>query len=310
MALILTILFGTAIHIVEPDGFPTIQDGIWWAIVTMSTVGYGDFSPETAKGRMVGVFLILTGAGVLSAYFVSLSSATVTNQNALMDGKKACSSKGHIVIVGWNERSKEVINQLKALGHKRPIVLIDSTLDQNPYSDHRIHFIKGRPYIDAELKRANVQEADYLLITADQNKNEVQADMHTIMTLLAAKGLKQNVYCVAEILRNEQMANAKRAGADEVIQTNRQTSYIMINSLVSHGISDTILSMLNHLKGGSLQYMSADPEWAGKTFHELCIHMLDDRKLLLGIKKGEETMVNPPLSLHISEDDKLLVISD
>lgn len=310
LAMVLIITFGVTIHVVEPETFPTVHDGIWWAIVTTSTVGYGDYSPASPKGRAVGVLLILFGGGVLSAYFVSLASATVTRQTAYSEGKAGFGREGHIIIVGWNERSKEVISQLSKVERKRPIVLIDQTLTQNPYTDHRLHFIKGKPYIDAVLLKANVAEADYMLITADQHKNEIQADMETIMTLLAVKGLHPELYCSAEILKAEQIANAKRAGANEVIQTNKQTSYIMMNSLVSHGMSETILSMLNHLKGSNLRFIPVEEEWGEWTFQRLSAALLEQRQLLLGIRDGEETEVNPPLHRKVKKGQQLLIISD
>jgi voltage-gated potassium channel len=57
-----TVLIGGAFFsLVEPDA--DWVDGIWWAIVTLTTVGYGDFSPETLAGRWVGAFVMAGGIG-------------------------------------------------------------------------------------------------------------------------------------------------------------------------------------------------------------------------------------------------------
>jgi len=53
---------------VEPTAFPTFWDGTWYSITTITTIGYGDIVPHTAAGRVISVFLILSGislAGVL-----------------------------------------------------------------------------------------------------------------------------------------------------------------------------------------------------------------------------------------------------
>lgn len=60
IVIFILIAFGTIIHFIEPDNFPTIFDGIWWAIVTTSTVGYGDFVPGTVKGRIIAMLLIFS----------------------------------------------------------------------------------------------------------------------------------------------------------------------------------------------------------------------------------------------------------
>ena len=53
---------------VEPTAFPTFWDGAWYSITTITTIGYGDIVPHTIAGRVISVFLILSGislAGVL-----------------------------------------------------------------------------------------------------------------------------------------------------------------------------------------------------------------------------------------------------
>ena len=60
--LTVTVLVGGALFsLAEPDA--DWVDGIWWAIVTLTTVGYGDFSPETLAGRWVGAFVMAGGIG-------------------------------------------------------------------------------------------------------------------------------------------------------------------------------------------------------------------------------------------------------
>ncbi|WP_409251801.1 potassium channel family protein [Bacillus sp. SCS-153A] len=301
--------FGVLIHLIEPETFPTVFDGIWWAIITTSTVGYGDYVPLTAAGRILAMLLILLGAGFLTTYFVTLATSTVRTQNAYLEGRVSFMGKNHTIIVGWNERSREIIDQLTSFNNQQGITLIDDTLKENPYKNLNIHFIKGQAFRDNILMKAGIKEASIAVITADQNKNEMDADMNTVMTLLAMKGIVPGLYCVAEILTSDHIANAERAGADEVIQTNKQTSYIIMDTILSKGMSTTILELLNHLKGNNLKVINTCPEWCEKSFSELSSTLLKKNIILLGIKKGERTIVNPPLETVVHPEDGLLVIS-
>jgi voltage-gated potassium channel len=58
---LLSLLVGNLVFIAEPDTFGNAFQGLWWSLVTMSTVGYGDFVPHTVMGKVLGGFLILTG---------------------------------------------------------------------------------------------------------------------------------------------------------------------------------------------------------------------------------------------------------
>jgi Ion channel len=66
---------GGCLSILEPQ---TVKggygDGIWWAIVTASTVGYGDISPSTPAGRLIAVALMLVGIGLMSTLAASITA--------------------------------------------------------------------------------------------------------------------------------------------------------------------------------------------------------------------------------------------
>jgi voltage-gated potassium channel len=306
-AIMVFLIFGISIHYLEPDTFPTIFDGIWWAIITASTVGYGDFVPHSFLGRLTALILILIGVGVVSSYFGTLAAAAVTKQDALAEGKIAYKGKGHIIIIGWNERSRELVNKLTKMPFPKMIVLIDETLEENPVASRFVHFIQGKAHVDDTIVKSDINNAEKVLITADRGNNELQADMNSILTLLTIKGLCPNVKCIVEILTAEQVINAKRAGADEVIQSNKLTSVFMVNSLHTGG--DGLLSkVVNELEESRVATDAISDKEIGKSFRELCQAKLTEGFVVVGIKRGEETLLNPPHSLKLEETDMLLLI--
>ena len=105
-----------------------IFDGIWWAIITASTVGYGDYVPHSIVGKVIGILLIITSAGFLSSFFIALATTAATRQNHHLEGKTRFKGSDHYIIIGWNERSREIIYSL--INEKRliSIALIDETL--------------------------------------------------------------------------------------------------------------------------------------------------------------------------------------
>jgi voltage-gated potassium channel len=74
VTLLLGLLAGFVVTLVDRKDFPTFGDGVWWAIVTLGTVGYGDIVPHTAWGRVVGSFVIVVGVT-----FIAFLTATVTS---------------------------------------------------------------------------------------------------------------------------------------------------------------------------------------------------------------------------------------
>jgi len=78
MALIFGVvfMFGTSAYLLEHatnPAFSEIADGLWWAFVTLTTVGYGDIYPITAGGRIVGVFTMVFGIAIYSLMIANLT---------------------------------------------------------------------------------------------------------------------------------------------------------------------------------------------------------------------------------------------
>lgn len=68
------------IQLLEPS-INTYTDAVWWAIVTSTTVGYGDISPETVLGRLIAVFLMVFGIGLLGLVTSSVASYFATTKS-------------------------------------------------------------------------------------------------------------------------------------------------------------------------------------------------------------------------------------
>ncbi|WP_062233305.1 potassium channel family protein [Fictibacillus sp. FJAT-27399] len=223
----LMILFGVLIHFLEPKNFPTVFEGIYWSVMTAATVGFGDYVPKSFIGRFMAILLVFFGGSFIAFFTVHAASAVIKRQNKFKEGKLMFNGTGHLCIVGWNERAKQTISTLAKEPTRLTIILIDSSLNENPLSNQGVLFIKGSPAQDQTWEMANIKQAKAVLLTADQNMKEAEADMHTILSIITVKGLNPTVHVMAEILTPEQQNNSLRAGADELINTTSLASDCM-----------------------------------------------------------------------------------
>lgn len=72
-----TIGFGLLMTVLDHDNFPTIWLGLWWAVQTVTTVGYGDHVPTTAAGMVVAGLVMLLGLAFLSVVTAAITSSFV-----------------------------------------------------------------------------------------------------------------------------------------------------------------------------------------------------------------------------------------
>ncbi|MED4256396.1 NAD-binding protein [Priestia megaterium] len=142
----------------------------------------------------------------------------------------------HLVIIGWNERTKNLLSYFDEPLILNKIVLIDNTLEENHLLPDHIYFIKGEPQDPRTLAKANIQDATTLLITADLDQIEEEADMNSILSLIASKGQNPSIYSVVEVLTSKHSVNAKHAGADQIIQRSFPISILMYDKLFNKEI--------------------------------------------------------------------------
>jgi voltage-gated potassium channel len=73
----ITILAGVLMRFVDHDNFGTIGTGMWWAVQTVTTVGYGDDVPTTTAGRLLAALVMLLGIGFVTVITASITGAFV-----------------------------------------------------------------------------------------------------------------------------------------------------------------------------------------------------------------------------------------
>jgi len=84
-------------YIVEgpENGFTSIPRSIYWAIVTMTTVGYGDISPQTSLGQTLASLVMILGYGIIAIPTGIVTSELAFQQNVSTQACPECSAEGH-----------------------------------------------------------------------------------------------------------------------------------------------------------------------------------------------------------------------
>ena len=73
---------GVLMRALDPEEFPNVWLGFWWALQTVTTVGYGDVTPKEPSGRVVAAFVMLEGLALLSIVTAAITSIFVARAQA------------------------------------------------------------------------------------------------------------------------------------------------------------------------------------------------------------------------------------
>ncbi|MDC3418290.1 potassium channel family protein [Aquibacillus salsiterrae] len=307
--MILMISFGLIIHMIEPNQFPSVFDGVWWAFVTGSTVGYGDYVPSSTTGKVLTILLILSGGGVVTFYMATISAKTVKFENSLSKGEITYKGKNHIVLIGWNQRTKQLIQMFSDKQIKKAVVLIDKTLTALPENNLDIHFIRGDSTEDDILQKANISKACSAIITSDPTKVENQADQQSILSTVAIRGNSPSITIITEILTEEQKTNALRAGANTIVRSNDFMSTLFFQELFRDTDVHHFDILLQVLSSQQFKKINVPNEIIGTTFLQCLDYFIQTEQLLIGIIKKGELLVNPPFTTVLDKQDELIVLT-
>lgn len=94
--LIIAVIVGALMYVIEDPkaGFTSVPRSVYWAIVTMTTVGYGDIAPRTVLGQSIAAMLMIVGYGIIAVPTGIVSAQFVGSKDAAPDDNSACHSCG------------------------------------------------------------------------------------------------------------------------------------------------------------------------------------------------------------------------
>lgn len=307
--LIMMTLFGFIIHSIEPNSFPTVFDGIWWAFVTGATVGYGDYVPLSPWGKVVAILLIMTGGGLVTFYMATLSASTVKHEEALTQGKVDFRGKDHFLFIGWNERTRQLIDMMGKHELQDRMVLIDRTMNRFYQRLSSVHFVKGDATEEETLQKANASQARIAVITADPDKREEQSDQNVIHQIVALKGHQPELFIIAEVLTDRQRINAERAGANTVIRSNDFMSSLFYHELYRNDPVQPFELLLELLTSRQFHEEVVPEAFVGEPILKALEYFLKKNCQVIGIRKDKDISFDLHADMLLEEGDDLLLFS-
>ena len=237
--------------------FATLRDSFWWAIVTASTLGYGDIVPQTVGGRVLAATTTLMGLAVTSLFSAALASLFVQRSSrrrrGLMDFPKL---KNHLVICGWKPQINPLLNEV--LENNMDLLDEDIVLISNIEGEtfeaiieeenlKGVKFIRGDYFSEVYLERAQVKRARKVIVLADthDSKTPAEADAKTVLAVLKIKGISRDIYTCAELLDPKYEEYLLRSFCDEIILVRNAGRQLLVASTKTNGMSHVIQELLS-----------------------------------------------------------------
>ncbi len=297
--LIISALIGAGIvTILEPETFETFFNAIWWAIVTMTTVGYGDIVPKSITTRLVSFFVIFAGISFVSLFTATISSMFVARKIREGKGLEKINQFDHLVICGWNSSTEKLIESILDIGKNEKfskITLLNNLPEDEinniiyKFKDAEIKFIRGDYTKEIVLKRSNITEAKAVIILPNEISQIADSDEKTLIATLTIKSISSKIPVIVFLENNENRIHLKRANADEIFVKNEYSGFILASSVLMPGVPQTISQLMDTSFGTTIVRKHIPKSYINKTFKELSEYFREEyQAILIGIFKESE----------------------
>lgn len=293
----------------EAEAFWTrLGRGVWWAMVTITTVGYGDVVPLTLPGRIVGFLLMISGLIALSLLTATVASIFVERKFRRERGLATITEHEHIIILGWNRGGEQVLRNLFfRLEPQTPVVLVNTLAPEHfeqlllTFADRQLHFVRGDFSREEILGKTNLDKARRVIILADRTDDQVpreQVDQKTLLAALAVKSLAPKIPITAELIFAENRTHLERAHVDDIIIRGEYDSSLIASSIESAGLFKIMQTLLSP-EGANFWTVKVPARFHGKTVQEFAEVLRNDYQALLvglyteGYKIRLEELLSP-----------------
>nr|WP_256438035.1 potassium channel family protein [Pontibacillus sp. ALD_SL1] len=302
----LVFLSSLLIRWVEPETFPTLFDGFWWVMTTVTTVGYGDLYPVTVGGRLIAIFLYIVGIGLIGVVIGKVVDGLTMFRKMREDGTIVYKEKGHYIIIGWSQKAAFAVKEILATKPDTEVVIID-TMEKAPLLAETIHYVRGNAASPSTLHQANIMEAKAVLVFADDEIHNSQLkDGKTLLISSTIESLNPDVHTVVEVMEEHHIRNFEHVNVNEFIFSHETISSLAVRSAFIKGISGVFSQLLHRTQGDDLFHIPTKSSW--QTYRDAFQDLLGYGATLIADRQN--LSINRMLDEQIPGDAELYAICD
>lgn len=311
-ATVIIIVSSVLIYVMEANNtaspINTLFDALYWSVVTIFTVGYGDLVPVTTEGRTVAMVIIVAGIAVISFATSIVVSAFTEKLDEIKEDKlieDVSKLDRFYLICGYTPLSNQIAHRFKKSGKKAVI------LEKDP---EKVAQAQKEGFLALAFDSGSLHSYHALRIDFEKQVISVillqESDVYNIYTALTIRELSKSISLLSILVHNENRRKLSLAGIDEIVYTQE------LIGLISKEVSgrpvafEVIHALRSENNGVFMDEIGLDSVMAKRFFDTCRLPLFHKRLIILGVYKTQEKLFlfNPSENSVIHERDVAIVI--
>jgi len=271
---IVLVLVTVSIIYIDRDGYRdinndglTLLDCFYYAVVTLSTTGYGDITPVTQDARLVNVLVITPARVLFLIILVGTTLEVLTDQyrNSLRVGRWRRKLKDHVIVCGYGTKGRAAVAALLENGHDKARIVVVENREAavRQATANGLAAIDGNATRSSVLNEADVKNCKAVIIATDSDEASV------LITLTVRQLTAGQVRIIAAVREQENAALLKQSGAHHVIVSSATAGRLLGLTTTAPPLIDVVEDLLTPGQGMALAMRSAERSEVGQNPREL-----------------------------------------
>jgi voltage-gated potassium channel len=288
----------------------TLFEAFYWSLVTISTVGYGDFTPATDGGRAVAMLIILGGIGVL-AFSTSIIVTAFTEKLDEIRESRTISDisnlKSFYLVCGYGEIAQQVCAKLRRNGHN--IVVMDA--DHEKIERARKHGLTSFHADPGSLESYRLMHID--LDTQVKSILSLQeSDVQNVFTALTVRSINKKTTILSLLYKQQNRKKLMLAGVDEIVYS-QELIGLMAKEISGRPVAFEAIHLLRSEDSGIVaEEVVIDHKVAQ---HYDMVSKLNEKEyhlILIGVYLCEtgKTVFHPDSAFPLRKGDSLIILGE
>ena len=215
LSIVGVVAYGTVGSYALRDQFVELQtfsDAVYYVLVTIATVGYGDITPLTPEAKWFSLSVILLGTGAFTVAIGSLVVPAIESRMAAAFGNMTASElnllEDHVLVLGYGDMTESLLTELP--GEVDVVVVTPDPDVASRLNDEDVKVLTDDPTDEEVLRDARIDAARGVVVAT-------RDDARDVLAVLAARQANPDVRIVAAANHGKHVEKLRQVGADEVI---------------------------------------------------------------------------------------------
>jgi len=172
-----------------------------------------------------------------------------------------------------------------------------------------VYFVRGDTTSTVDLERAGIPDAAAAIICPSDASNE--ADMRSILTVLAIETMAPRVRTVVEVNNPKHVEHVRRAHADEILVTSRLASRLLARTALYPGLAELVTDVVSGGDGSELYRVELPDDYADLDLDDLSSRLRREHNAtLLAVSRDGRTLTNPSSDFRLARGDSAVVVAE